>query len=352
MTYDEIMNRMLERVPDTIDKREGSIIFDALSPCAHELVQLYDYHNWLINQTFIDTADREHLVLKGRERGLEPYAAKATIAEAKVTPNTVTIDKGARFTCNGLTYAVTSFSATPGRFYVTCEDTTTDANTNAGAMIPLEHIEGLESAEIISIYQPAEVEEDTEKFRQRYLDSFTQFAFGGNKADYIAKINDVAGVGGVKVYPAWNGGGTVKIVFIDSAYGAPTTTLVAEIQGKIDPFSAGMGVGIAPIGHKVTVVGATITNIIVDASITYEPGYVYADVKSAIDAKINDYFLKLSKEWQDNLNSIVRISEIYSLLLGVPRVIDVQNVRVNNATTNLVVPENSIPRGAYRHASG
>ena len=30
MTFDYIMNRMLESVPDTVDKREGSIIYDAL----------------------------------------------------------------------------------------------------------------------------------------------------------------------------------------------------------------------------------------------------------------------------------------------------------------------------------
>ena len=29
MTFDYIMNRMLESVPDTVDKREGSIIYDA-----------------------------------------------------------------------------------------------------------------------------------------------------------------------------------------------------------------------------------------------------------------------------------------------------------------------------------
>ena len=32
------MNRMLESVPDTVDKREG-IIYDALAPAAAELVK-------------------------------------------------------------------------------------------------------------------------------------------------------------------------------------------------------------------------------------------------------------------------------------------------------------------------
>ena len=41
MTFDYIMNRMLESVPDTVDKREGSIIYDALAPAAAELVKCY-----------------------------------------------------------------------------------------------------------------------------------------------------------------------------------------------------------------------------------------------------------------------------------------------------------------------
>ena len=36
-TYDVILDRMLARVPDTLDKREGSVIWDTHSPTAIEL---------------------------------------------------------------------------------------------------------------------------------------------------------------------------------------------------------------------------------------------------------------------------------------------------------------------------
>ena len=52
---------------------------------------------------------------------------------------------------------------------------------------------------------PGEDEEDTELFRQRYLNSLNAQAFGGNQIDYIEKVNAIPGVGGVKVYRAWNG---------------------------------------------------------------------------------------------------------------------------------------------------
>jgi uncharacterized phage protein gp47/JayE len=41
VTYEVILQRMLDRVPDTIDKREGSVIYDALAPAAVELQLMY-----------------------------------------------------------------------------------------------------------------------------------------------------------------------------------------------------------------------------------------------------------------------------------------------------------------------
>ena len=40
-TFDNIMNRLLDHVRDDVDKREGSIIYDALAPAALELEMAY-----------------------------------------------------------------------------------------------------------------------------------------------------------------------------------------------------------------------------------------------------------------------------------------------------------------------
>lgn len=71
-------------------------------------------------------------------------------------------------------------------------------------MIPIEYVEGLETCFVSALLIPGEDEEDTELFRQRYFNSLNLQAFGGNKADYLEKVNKVPGVGGVKVYRAWN----------------------------------------------------------------------------------------------------------------------------------------------------
>ena len=41
MSEEAILQRMLSKIPDTIDKREGSIIYDALAPASKELAIIY-----------------------------------------------------------------------------------------------------------------------------------------------------------------------------------------------------------------------------------------------------------------------------------------------------------------------
>lgn len=65
----------------------------------------------------------------------------------------------------------------------------------------------------------------------------------------------IEGVGGVKVYPVWNGGGTVKIVFSDSKFNVPSKKLIGKVK-VLDPVANQQkGYGLAPIGHLVTVEG-------------------------------------------------------------------------------------------------
>lgn len=52
VTYREILERMLDRVSDKFDKREGSVIFDTHSPTALELELLYVELNTLIAEAY------------------------------------------------------------------------------------------------------------------------------------------------------------------------------------------------------------------------------------------------------------------------------------------------------------
>lgn len=338
-TYDVVLARMLTSVPDTIDKREGSIIYDALAPASLELAQAYIEMDVILNEAFADTASREYLIKRAAERGLSPAPATYAICRGKFN---VDISQGDRFSCGDYNYIATEQIST-GVWELTCETSGEIPNGNLGTLIPIDYINGLETAELTEVLIPGEDEEETEDFRNRYYATLSTKSFGGNKTDYKEKVNAIAGVGGVKIYPVWNGGGTVKLVIINSDFGKASDTLVDAVQTAIDPVpNQGEGIGIAPIGHVVTIQSASELVINLEAIITYQDGYSFNDVKSYLEIMLDDYFLELKKTWQD-IDIVVRISQIESRILNIPGIIDVTGTTINGGTVNLILDSDTIP---------
>lgn len=338
-TYDVILTRMLASVPNTLDKREGSIIYDALAPIAVELTQAYIEMDVILNEAFADTASREYLIKRAAERGLHPSEATYAVCRGEFNKD-VTV--GDRFSLGDYNYVVIEKINT-GVYKLQCETTGTTPNGNLGTMIPIDYINGLETAKLTEVLIPGEDEEETDTFRARYYSTLSTKSFGGNKSDYKEKVNAIAGVGGVKVYPVWNGGGTVKLVIINSEYGKASTALIDTVQTEMDPLqNKGEGIGIAPIGHIVTVETVTETNVDIESVITYQEGYTFDDVKSYIETMVDDYFLELKKSWQDN-SLVIRISQLESRMLNVTGILDVTRTTINGAAINLALDSEFIP---------
>jgi uncharacterized phage protein gp47/JayE len=339
-TYDAILARMLAAVPDTFDKREGSIIYDALAPMAAELAQAYIEMDVILNESFADTASREYLIKRAAERGLSPDAATYAIAQGEFN---IDISVGDRFNCGDYNYIATEKKSS-GIWELICETAGSAPNGNIGTLIPIDYINGLETAQLTEILIPGEDEEETENFRSRYYATLSTKSFGGNKADYIEKVNDISGVGGVKVYPIWNGGGTVKLVIINSEYAKASNTLINIVQTTMDPVvNQGSGDGFAPIGHVVTVDTVTESIIAVSFNVTYQDGYVFEDVESYITTMIDNYFSELCRSWSDNDSLIIRVSQLESRLLNVPGILDVSGTTINGAAANLSLGADAIP---------
>lgn len=336
MTYEKILENALDRVPDDLDKREGSIIFNAIAPACAELAQAYIAMKSVYDATYADTATGEYLERRTKERGILRESATYAVVEGEFTPSDIDVI-GKRFTCGNLTYTVT------GENELTCETAGVEANAIAGKLIPVEYIEGLESASIIRVLQPAEDQESDDSLRNRYFESLRGTAFGGNIADYKQKTNAIDGVGGVKVDPVWNGGGTVKLVIIDSEYNVPTDYLVEQVQTIIDPTGDAKGLGTAPIGHIVTVVPVDGITINIDTTIEYDDGWDYESAKPYMIEAINEYFKELCTAWKDQETLTVRISHIETRLLLLPCIADISNTMLNNVESNITLDKFEIP---------
>lgn len=344
MTFDYIMNRMLESVPDTVDKREGSIIYDALSPAAAELVKCYMELDVVMDETFVDTASLQYLMLRCKERGVTIQGETAAVIEGVFAPPSVELTAGLRFNCDEVNYVVTE-KISAGHYKLEAETLGTVGNKYTGLLLPIQTVNGLETAQIAAVLIPAEDGDTTDTLREKYYASIDGEAFGGNVADYREKVNAITGVGGVKVYPVWNGGGTVKLTIIASDFTAPSTELISKVQTAIDPEgNQGEGLGLAPIGHTVTVTGAHYADLTVAVNVTFAAGWSWDNGKSQLMSAANAYLDELCKTWADSETTVVRISQIETHLLTADCVVDVDGTTVNGDTRNIELAADEIPR--------
>jgi uncharacterized phage protein gp47/JayE len=340
-----IEKRMLANVSDSLDKREGSIIYDATAPASIEIAEAYIMADAILTETFATTASRTYLVKRAAEYNVTPKDATYAIVKGQFNE---AISIGTRFNSGTINFKTTSLLDNDAHTYkLTCETAGTAGNFCSGNITPVTNISGLTSAKILEVITPGEAEEDTETFRTRYFNTLKSQAYGGNGADYQEKLLAINGVGGTKVYRCWNGGGTVKCVILDSDYSVPTKEFISELQEEIDPTSeSGQGYGIAPIGHTVTVEAAAAKTINIAATITCKTGTTIADVKSPIETTIKSYFTDLSKTWcsQSEKEFItVRSSLLLSHMLDTTGVDDVAGVTVNSDATKCALDTNEIP---------
>lgn len=384
-TYESILQRALAEVPTEIDKREGSIIYNAIAPICIELAQAYIDMDIILDETYADTASREYLIRRCAERGIVPKPASAAFVKGIFNTE---VPIGSRFTIDGFYYIVkTKISDTI--YQLECESAGSLANGVTGTLLPVTYIEDLKTAKITEVFVPGEEEEETEHLRNRYFASLISQAFGGNKADYKEKVERISGVGGVKVKCVWNGdikpvemiptkevihwyqeiidtlkgavkewllkvftaaiekklttGGTVSLTIINSEYRAASNTLLETVQQIIDPPEyAGEGYGVAPIGHVVTIKTVQELPISFSFDLTYQAGYDFESCSSSIYEAIDTYLNELNKGWAENETIIIRISKIESRMLDVMGIIDITNTMLNGKAQNLVLNSDEI----------
>lgn len=362
-TYEYLLSQALAQVPDTLDKREGSIIYDAVAPACYELAEMYMQLRQIVQQTYVSTANGEYLDLRVQEQGLERYAATYAVkkaAFANASGNPVIIPIGSRFStiadADSINYEVTAEyrdedgNVVPGAYQLICETLGTSGNTYAGSLLPITYISGLATAIMSDIIIPARDEETDEELLVRYLAKANKKSFGGNIAQYDEMLKSIDGVGEVQVYPVWNGGGTVKVSVIDAEYNPITADFINALQQEVDPENAegqqGTGLGRAPIGHKVTVVSPAAVTINVTAKIALKPGYTLISVQTPIETAINDYLLEIRQQWglsdeMNNYSSAVYLARVTAAMLLVPGVLNVTNTQLNGSAADIILTENA-----------
>ena len=356
-SYEYLLNFALSLVPDNLDKREGSIIYDALAPVCYLLAQQNIRLQGIYQNTFIAYAQGEALDLRSQEQGLTRYPA--TYAVKKVYAigsdgNPTTVPLGSRFSTIGssLIYSITAVYTVggvpqAGYYEATCETAGVVGNDYVGDLIMVTNLNNVAQATMSDLITPARDEETDDELRTRYLEKVNEKSFGGNVAQYREELKAIGGVGAVQIYPVWNGGGTVKLSVIDTDYNTLTEDFINQLKETIDPENnSGEGLGLAPIGHRVTIVTPSEVTINVEATLTLMQGYVLSQVEDGIQSALDNYINSLRQHWGDSnetntYSTAVYIARINASILSVEGVANVTGTTINDVEADLVLTQDA-----------
>lgn len=342
---DETLNNIMIDLKDSIESdisiEEGSLIDHSFRGAAAEFERAYMGLGLIEKNGYAKTADREHLILRAKERGIEPLPASNAIWKAEFN---LDIEINTRFSAGEFTYCcIEKIEAKTYR--LRCEQSGKKGNRKQGELIPINYIEGFELGKLTELLIPARDEEETETFRARYFSMLKEVhGFGGNKTQYKQMLHELEGVGACKVYRVRKEEKRIKIYFLDSSYQVPNKELVSEIQERIDPIGKqGEGEGQAPIFHVADIYPCISELVNIEAEITIDTGYTWEELRTEVEKKIDSYFLELAKSWENEEFMIVRILKINAAIASVEGIVDVQNTALNGKEENLLLNPNTIP---------
>ena len=356
-TKEYIEEQMLDQVDEDIDTREGSMVQTAVAPGAWFLEGLYLTLAQMQDNAYSQTAVGQYLDYIAEGRGIVRKAATAAVREGTFD---APIPEGSVFqTLNGsnsVNFISGELISHSGVYIykLTCQEAGIIGNSYTGPILPVTAINNLTQASIGTIITVGTDEETDDALRARYNASFTVPTFAGNLSAYRNTILAISGVGMVQVYPAYNGGGTVKCSIVGEDYEPAQQALIDAVQNYIDPLDSGSnpsanGTGYAPIGAAVTITTATALSVNVEFTITMETGISFGPTyQAAIEEAIEAYIKTAASTWGTpvitdvvSYEVTVYVSRIIAAILSVEGVANVTNLTVNGGTSDLVLTETS-----------
>lgn len=361
-TYEYLKESILEHVPDDIDKREGSIIFDAIMPAAYELSFYYYRLRMVLQQTYAETAVGEFLDLRAAEQGLTRYLDTAAVRRGDFSTSKgepLKVEMGTRFstiseTGEGIVYSVSQpyvdkqGEEVKGAYLLTCEEKGSKGNEYLGDLLPVTYVTGLGSGVMSTVIVPGRDVESDQDFRERYFESLHFRPFGGNIAQYRLYLQEIPGVGDQQIYPAFRGAGTVLVSIVDPQYQPVSEEFIRSIQSQLDPENLegdrGDGLGIAPIGHKVTVVTPEALEINIHCKVQLTSDTTLETVRKEVEKVCRQYIEEVRHSWGegDDYNRYrcdLYQAKVVASILRVSGIVNVRDVEMNGEKGDLSIPQ-------------
>ena len=216
-----LLQTALNAARDDVDKREGSIMYDALAPLAFLVGKVLEVFKSIAENADIQTAQGEALDWAASQFGIYRTEAVAAVREAQATPDGIEFEVGETFKTDaglGLVWKCSEV-LTGGKIVLQCQTAGADGGADYGELTPQASKDGLQSLVFVNTRSAGADAETDAAFRIRFWRELQRESYGGNFADYqkwiftlFAQQPNGAAIKGAAIFPAWDGGGTVKIV--------------------------------------------------------------------------------------------------------------------------------------------
>lgn len=352
MDEEEIHARVLETIPDSIDKMEGGFVYDFTMPPSMLKADIMVRINEMVKLFFPEWSYGEMLDRHARNVGLSRRSATAaettltvTGTEGTVIPAGKVFSTSATLISENIEFTSTEEVTIPegGTAYVPvlCSQTGTVGNVPANCII----MEAEATAGIDEVTNPVAAtggteEEDDENLRTRIMavDRSGELSYVGNDSDYIRWAQEVDGVGSVIVISEWEGAGTgtVKLIVMD-LNGAPATQTILDnvydhIMAPDDPTAR-----LANTEVILTVETATPLYITVAATVQLADDATIEDATADFTSKLRTYFEEAKA---DGSLRYTRVGRELSESTGIE---DYSSLTVNSGTGNVTIAADRYP---------
>lgn len=351
-TEENIMNRMLNKVPSDIDKSEGSFIWDAQAPVAFMLSEAALWAQELLRRGFASTVASDRPDIRSAELDLRTAEHGITRREAVASSGSVVFTGKPGTTVPAGTYVATPADEGSGESsveYVTTSGVTLGdlgtgtapiravtpgSNGNVPAGVIQLMMTSVSDVTSVTNPEPTRSGTDTESDQsllERFYTKVRSQGTSGNKAQYMQWANEIAGVGGVEVAPLWKGPGTVGLYLLDTDKRAASQDIVDAVQQHIDPSQDGQGEGVAPAGPVITVMPAAEVPIDISVKVqrTQEQPSTMDEIRKLIEDGVRTYLQQIAFNRKDPL---VRYTRIAAVLLDIPIIVDYSDLTINGHT--------------------
>lgn len=351
---EEILDRMVQRIPIDIDASEGSHPYNLEAPVAYEISYLMQFvlpeAMKLIFPMFCEDYD-DILDYHASTRGLKRKEAHYAVGTILITgePNTE-IPQGTIFSTVSVNdEASIEFQTTDDAIIgedgtvevpIQAVDGGTSGNVPAGTIIISDNsIDDITSVTNNDATSGGLEQESNESLQQRIIerDLNMDVSYGGSPSDFKRWALEVSGTGSAIIVSPEDDTTPIQIILTDSSGNPASETMCTEVYNHImSPDDENLR--LAPINSRIEVIPPATMEIAVSATVELSTGLTVETIKSAFVEAIQKYIPEASDDGE------VRYSKVFSILSKIDGVEDHKNLTINGATSNLAIPSTKIPR--------